>query len=89
VLAQAAQHFPQGAYPGLQKSLQQECQFLQQVRRDTGENFTKVEKAITQVFIPALFDDKFDNDDPRCQLLACLPVKNAGLALPDATSSAE
>jgi hypothetical protein len=35
-------------------------------------------------FIPALFDDEYDNDDPRRQL-ACLPVRHARLAMPDPT----
>ncbi len=61
---------------------------LQRLRKDYGETFNEVERAISQVFIPALFDDELDDDDPRHQL-TCLPVKHAGLAMPDATLSAK
>jgi hypothetical protein len=43
-------------------------------------------KSISRTFLPALFDDEYDNDDPRRQL-TFLPVKHAGMALPEATSS--
>ena len=87
-LASAARRYPQTAYAGLQKSLQQEWQFLQRVVKGIGELFEEVWKAISERFLPALFDDRLDQDDPRCKL-ACLPVKFAGLALPDPTKSAD
>jgi hypothetical protein len=50
--------------PALQKSLQQEWQFVQRVVKDIGDAFTDVEK-VSQSFLPALFGDDFDEDDPR------------------------
>jgi hypothetical protein len=44
---------------------------------------------ISQIFIPALFDNKYDDDDPPRHQLACLRVKHAGLAIPDPTISAK
>jgi hypothetical protein len=46
-LASIAKNFPQLAYSGLQKSLQQEWQFVQRVRKDIGMEFTNVERAIS------------------------------------------
>ncbi len=81
--------YPQSAYSGLQKSLQQEWQFVQRVVKDVGEEFEGIEKALARTFLPALFNDDYDvAADPRRQL-ASLPVKHAGLALPDPTESAE
>jgi hypothetical protein len=50
--------------------------------------FTSIEEAISLSFLPALFSDEYDDDDP-CRKLACLPVKHAGLAIPDPTASAK
>jgi hypothetical protein len=57
---------------GLQKSLQQEWQFIQPVVNDSRESF--------------LLSLVFDDDDHR-QKLATLPVKFAGLAIPDPMTS--
>jgi hypothetical protein len=45
-LASVMKNFPQSAYSGLQKLLQQEWQFVQRVRKDFGMEFTNVERAI-------------------------------------------
>jgi hypothetical protein len=37
---------------------------LSEVVKDIGDAFTDVEKAISQSFLPALFGDDFDEDDP-------------------------
>jgi hypothetical protein len=87
-LAKVAVRFPQSAYAGLQKSLQQEWQFLQRVVPEIGDKFAGVERAISDDFLPALFDDKICESDKR-RALAGLPVKHVGLALPDPTTSAE
>jgi hypothetical protein len=42
--------------------------------------FTNVERAISQSFLPALFVDDYNNEDPQHRL-ASLPVKHASLAL--------
>ncbi len=87
-LASAAKNYPQTAYSGLQRSLQHEWQFVQRVVSDIGDQFAEVENAISHTFLPALFDEVIPDDDPRLKL-ACLPVKHAGLALPDPTASAQ
>jgi hypothetical protein len=61
---------------GLQKSLQQELQFVQGVVKDSGDSFSDVEEAL-QSFPNYLFDDVFDDDD-SCQKLATFHVKFAG-----------
>jgi hypothetical protein len=75
-------------YSGLQRSLQHEWKFVQRVIPDIGDQFAEVGKAISHSFLPALFGDDIVDDDPRLKL-ACLPVKHAGLALPDPTASAQ
>jgi hypothetical protein len=87
-LASVAKNFPQSAYSGLQKLLQQEWQFVQRVRKDTGMDFTEVERTISQSFLPTFFGDTYNDDDP-CRRLASLPVKHAGFALPNPTESTE
>jgi hypothetical protein len=60
-LASVAVNYPQSAYT----ALQQEWQFVQRVVKDIGDAFTDVEKAISQSFLPALFGNDFEEDDPR------------------------
>jgi hypothetical protein len=83
-----AKNFPQSAYSGLQKSLQQEWQFVKRVKEGVGAEFTNIDEAISQTFLPALFGNEYDDDNPR-QKLACLLVKHTGLAIPDPTTSAQ
>jgi hypothetical protein len=62
---QSAQNNPQSAYSGLQKSLQQEWQFVQQVVKDVKEELQGIEQAIAHIFLWTLFDDNYnDNTDP-------------------------
>jgi hypothetical protein len=88
-LASAAGNFPQAAYAGLTKSVQQEWQFVQRVIEGIGDNFTDVQKAITECFLPALFRDTLDGKDDVRLLLHGLPVKHACMAIPDPTKSAK
>ena len=85
-LAKVAKRFPQAAYAGMVKSLQQEWQFLQRVTRGTSAAFADVETALREKFLPALFGE--DEIDANRRELACNPVRWAGLALPDPTTSA-
>ena len=80
--------FPQAAYSGLQKSLQQEWQFVQRVTKGIGNEFACIEQTLIRTFLPTLFGDNYDEDDPR-RALADLPVKWAVLAIPDPTTSAQ
>ena len=52
-----------------------------------GQFFGPVAKALYSTFLPALFGEPIDSDDPRLAL-APLPVKHAGLALPSPVDSA-
>jgi hypothetical protein len=87
-LTSVTQAFPQAAYSGLQKSLQQEWQFVQRVTKGIGPEFAAVEQTLAKTFLPTLFGDEHDDDDPR-RALAGLPVKWAGLAIPDPTTLAQ
>jgi hypothetical protein len=82
-LSKVAGRHPQTAYAGLQKSLQQEWQFLQRVTSGLSDEFEVVEKALAENFLPSLFGNGTICDTKR--QLACLPVKQAGLALPNPT----
>jgi hypothetical protein len=72
-ITSTSKNFPQSAYSGLQKSLQQEWKLVQRVFKDGRASFTAVEEALSQAFLPSLFDDIFDDGDPR-RKLATLPV---------------
>jgi hypothetical protein len=87
-LAGIAPKYPHTAYTGLQKSLQNEWQFVQRVKPGIGDHFHRVKVALATKFLPALFGESIDADgDPR-RILASLPVKHAGLAIPNLTDSA-
>jgi hypothetical protein len=73
-LATVAPNFPQTAYAGLQKSLQQEWQFVQRVTQGIGPEFRDIELVLAKTFLPTLFGDDYDEVDPR-RKLSCLPVK--------------
>jgi hypothetical protein len=86
-LSKVAGRYPQTAYAGLQKSLQQEWQFWQRVTEGLGPEFLAITNAINYNFLPALFGIESVTGTHR--ELASLPVKFAGLALPDPTASAK
>ena len=81
VLAGVAHKHLQSAYAGLQKSLQQEWAFVQRVTPGVRESFGPVEEALREIFVPALFRG-LSEGLPKCEN-TCLPVKQAGLDLPD------
>jgi hypothetical protein len=87
-LTSVMQAFPQAAYSGLQNILQQEWQFVQRVTKGIGPEFAAVEQTLAKTFLPTLFGDEYDDNDPR-RALAGLPVKWAGLAIPDPTTLAQ
>ncbi len=87
-LAFAALSHPQTAFAGLQKSLQHEWQFIQRVIDDIGDCFFELEDAITNIFLPALYGESLKDCTYRRKLSA-LPVKFAGLAIPDPTAFSE
>ena len=81
ILAGVARNHPQSAYAGLEKSLQQEWEFVQRVTPGVGDSFGPVEKALKETFVPALFEGLREGMPKRG--VTRLPVKQAGLALPD------
>jgi hypothetical protein len=87
-LAFAALSHPQTAFAGLQKFLQHEWQFIQRVIDNIGDCFFDVEAAIADIFLPALYGETLKDCTYR-RYLSALPVKFAGLALPDPTASSE
>ena len=86
-LAYVASSYPQTAYAGLQKSLQQEWQYIQRVSEDIAEYFAPIEESICKTFLPALFGESHLDDNYR-RPLSTLPVKHSGLAIPDPTLTA-
>jgi hypothetical protein len=77
-LSKVVGRHPQAAHAGLQKSLQQEWQFLQRVTNALSDEFEVVEEALAKKFLPSLFGNGESCDAKR--QLVCLPVKHAGLA---------
>jgi hypothetical protein len=60
---------------------------VQRVTKGIGPEFKKIEFALARTFLPTLFGDDYDADDSHHKI-SCLPVKCAGLAIPDPTSLA-
>ena len=85
-LAGVDRKHPQSAYAGLQKSLQQEWVFVQRVTPGIGNEFGPVEEEIAKAFLPALFEGVGYGTPGR--EITRLPVKQAGMALPDPTLTA-
>ena len=81
-----ARKHPQSAYAGLQKSLQQEWEFVQRFAPGIGDAFVPVEEEIAKAFLPELFEGVGDGALGRA--ITCLPFKQAGMALPDPTWTA-
>jgi hypothetical protein len=86
-ISKVAERYPQTAYARMQKSLQQEWQFLQRVTDGLDDEFAAIEHAVNAKFLPPLFGIESVCDTKR--QLGCLPVKHSGLALPDPTTTAE
>ena len=53
-LGRISTRFPQTAYAGLVKALQNEWTYLQRVTTGSGSLYAPIEKAITENFLPAL-----------------------------------
>eukprot|EP00978_Attheya_sp_CCMP212_P005533 scaffold12431_cov57-Attheya_sp.AAC.8 len=85
-IAKVCQHYPQLAYAGLQKSLQQEWQFLQRVTDGISTEFESVKSSLKDDFLPGLLGQS-KIGQPLRDLLA-LPVKHTGIAIPNPTTSA-
>jgi hypothetical protein len=64
-LTSITQAFPQAAYSGFQKSLQQEWKFVQKVTKGIGPEFASIEQTLAKTFLLTLFGDEYDNNDPR------------------------
>jgi hypothetical protein len=79
------QAFQQVAYSSLQKSLKQEWQFVHRVTNRIGPEFASIEQTLAKTFLPTLFGDEYDGDDPR-RALTGLPFKWTELAIPDPTT---
>ena len=77
---------PQYAYAGLQKPLQQEWAFVHWVTLGIGDAFIPVEKSLQETFLPELFEELGEGAPGRG--VTRLPVKQAGMALPDPTLTA-
>ena len=86
ILAEVARKYPQSAYTRLQKSLQQEWAFIQRVTPVVGDSLGPVEEALKDTYMPALFEGL--REGVTEQGVTCLPVKQAGLALPDPSHTA-
>jgi hypothetical protein len=83
-LSLACPRFPQSAFCAMQKSLQMEWQFVQRVTKCPPDSFAPIEAALADTFLSALFQCT-----PPSRDLTSLPVKFAGLSLPDPTKTAK
>ena len=85
-LAGVAHKHTQSAYAVMQKSLQQEWAFVQGVTPGIGNAFGPVEEEIAKAFLLELFEG-VGYGAPGGEITR-LPVKQAGMALPDPTLTA-
>ena len=81
-----ARKHQQSAYAGLQKSLQQEWAFVQRVTPGIRDAFGPVEEDIAKAFLLELIEGVGEGAPGRD--ITHLPVKLAGMALPDLTLTA-
>jgi hypothetical protein len=75
-----AGYYPQSAYGGMQKYVQAELTFVQQVVRDVGDKFGTIREVIHRSFIPSLLKETLPEND-SLHMLPTLHVKSSGLAL--------
>ena len=78
---------PQTAYAVLQKSLQKEWALVERVTPDIGMAFQDVEDALWDIFLLALFKGATAHIPRRA--ITSLPVKQAGISLPNPTRTVE
>ena len=93
-LATVAADYPQAAYSGMQRSLQQEWQFMQRVSSlatNDPNTYSPLENAIRNTFVKELLQaPTFWASDENRELtkgLSKLPIRTGGLALPDPTET--
>ena len=82
-----ATRFPQTAYAGLVKALQNEWTYLQRVTTGSGSLYAPIENEITKDFLPALLGQATIGQTMRNQ--TALAVKQAGLGIPNPTTTME
>ena len=75
----------QYAYSRLQKSLQQEWEFVQRVTPGIRDSYGLVEKVLQKTFLPALFQGLGEGAPGRG--VTRLPAKQARLELPEPTKT--
>jgi hypothetical protein len=78
LVASVVPNFLQTACSGLllQKSLQQEWQFVQRVTKHIGPKVADAKVALlSKTFLPTLFGDHDDKDDPQRTKMSCVMVK--------------
>ena len=85
-MAGVARKHPQSVYSGLQKALQQEWAFVQRINPGIGDAFCPVEEEIKTTLLPELFKGVGYRAPGRS--ITRLPLKQAGLALPEPTRTA-
>ena len=86
-LSQSAKNYPQSSYTALQKSLQCEWSFIHRVVSGVENQFQSVQNAIEKKFLPEIFNESLEDEDPRISLTS-LPLKFAGLGIPNVVRSA-
>lgn len=74
--------FPQASFVSIQKSLQQEWVFIQRVTNIDNQIYLPLENIIKDKYLPNLF-----NNTPPDRSLTKLPIKSAGLSIPDPTET--
>jgi len=87
-LANVSGHFPQSAYAGLVKALQNEWTYIQRLTPNIGPYFAPVESAIHSVFIKKLMGDDEVVGAKLCSLTS-LSTRRGGLAICNPVTNAK
>ena len=87
-LAGAAAKYPQTAYNGLVRSLQCEWQYICRIVEGAARYLEPLEKAIREVFLPALLDVDPNAITDDLRNLIAHSVKNGGMAIPNPVEAA-
>ena len=80
-LSKTSKKYPQESYSAAARAVQSDWIFLQRVKKDTGQEFARLEIFLGETFLPRLFLGKFKTLPPIVGSLSMFPVNKSGLEI--------